>query len=118
MKILALIFLLALPSTICQAQSMAELKAQAYAQYERSDKAMNIAYKKLLSVLNEEGKKRLRKAQRAWVTFRDAQAEFDCHHFAGGTAEGLERIGSLNLLTQARTKRLLEDYKRFKDING
>ncbi len=66
--------------------------------------------------LNEVGQKRLKISQRAWITFRDAQADFDCHHFDGGSFEGLERIGSLDQLTQARTKRLLADYKRFKEI--
>lgn len=28
--------------------------------------------------------------------------------------EGLERIGALNILTQERTKRLREDFARFK----
>lgn len=98
------------------AQSTVEMKQQAAAAFEKSDKAMNAAYQQLLKILNDEGKKRLREAQRAWVTFRDAQAGFDSHHLAGGTLEGLEYTGSLNLLTQERTKRLLEDYKRFKDL--
>ena len=117
MKTFILIVLAILPATTCHAQSMAEMKDQAHARYQKADKAMNAAYKLLMTVLDEEGKKRLRKSQRAWLTFRDTQANFDCHHFAGGSAEGLERIGSLDLLTQTRTKRLLADYKRFKTIN-
>lgn len=120
MKTLALIALFIFPALVpfstCNAQSTSELKAQAYARYEKADKAMNVVYKKLLSSLNEEGQKRLKIFQRAWIAFRDAQADFDCHHFDGGKYEGLERIGSLDQQTQARTKRLLADYKRFKEI--
>ena len=116
MKTLALIILFMLPATFCQAQSMHEMKDQAHARYKESDKAMNTAYKLLITVLNKEGVKRLKISQRAWITFRDAQAAFDCHHFDGGSAEGLERLGSLDLLTKARTKRLLDDHKHFKDM--
>ena len=98
------------------AQTNAEMKQQAARTYEQADKEMNTAYKKLIGILNDEGRKRLREAQRAWIAYRDAQAGFDSHHFAGGTAEGLERTGSLNLITRERTKRLIADYLRFKDM--
>jgi uncharacterized protein YecT (DUF1311 family) len=75
---------------------------------------MNIAYQKLLAILDDEGKSTLRDAQRAWLTWRDAQAEFDSHQFGRGKLRPLERNGSLQLSTEARTARLLEDYKRFK----
>lgn len=117
MKSLAVFFVLVIGNTLSHAQSTPELKAQAYDRYEKADKSMNAAYKQLLASLNEEGQKRLRASQRTWIAFRDAQAAFDCHHFAGGKFEGLERTGSMHLLTEARTKRLLADYARFKKIN-
>lgn len=114
MKMLpVLMFVMLMPVTV-SAQSTVEMKEQAGAILEKSDKAMNAAYQQLLKALNDEGKKRLREAQRAWVAFRDAQAGFDSHHLAGGTLEGLEHLGSLNQLTQERTKRLLADFERFK----
>lgn len=97
-------------------QTTGEMKADASRAYEVSDKAMNEAYKQLMGVLNEEGKTRLKAAQRAWIAYRDAQASFDSHHLAGGTMEGLEYTGSLNMLTQERTKRLREDLERFRDL--
>jgi uncharacterized protein YecT (DUF1311 family) len=117
MKLVVSLLLIGFSPVICHAQTTTpELKAAAAQEFEKSDKAMNAAYQQLLKILNDEGKKRLREAQRAWVVFRDKQAEFDCHHLAGGTMEGLEYTGSLNLLTQERTKRLKEDYARFKDM--
>ena len=92
------------------------MKDDASRAYAVSDKAMNTAYAQLMGVLNEEGKMRLKEVQRAWISYRDAQAGFDCHHLAGGKMEGLERIGALNMLTQERTKRLREDFVRFKDM--
>ena len=86
------------------------------ARFNAADKKMNVAYQKLLGALGDEGKSTLREAQRAWLVWRDAQAEFDSHHLAGGKLRPLERWGSLTLSTEARTTRLLDDYKRFKEM--
>ena len=83
--------------------------------FETADKKMNIAYQKLLGILDDEGKSTLREAQRAWLTWRDAQAEFDSHQFGNGKLRPLERWGSRQQSTEARTTRLFEDYKRFKN---
>ncbi|RYD37802.1 MAG: DUF1311 domain-containing protein [Verrucomicrobiaceae bacterium] len=116
MKLPSMLFLLAFAPLTVHAQSNAEMKEEAGSILDKSDQAMNKAYQQLLSILNDEGKKRLRETQRAWLAYRDAQAGFDSHHMAGGTGEGLERLGSLNMLTGERTKRLQEDYKRFKEF--
>lgn len=116
MKIFALLAFMLVLAPAAFSQTTVEMKEEASRIYEASDKAMNAAYSQLMGVLNEEGKKRLKEAQRAWIAYRDAQAGFDSHHLAGGTMEGLERTGALNLLTQERTKRLREDFARFKDM--
>ena len=115
-KILSVILLFAAAPVAVLAQTNAEMKEEAAELLEESDKAMNAAYQQLLKILGDEGKRRLRESQRAWLTFRDAEAGFDSHHMAGGTGEGLERLGSLNQLTEERTERLKEDYKRFKEL--
>ena len=116
MKATSLLMLMLVLAPVSFSQTTVEMKEEASDAYDVSDKAMNAAYTQLMGVLNEEGKKRLKEAQRAWIAYRDAQAGFDSHHLAGGTMEGLERVGSLNLLTQERTKRLREDFARFKDM--
>jgi len=116
MKKIILLCIISALSVTASAQTTGEIKMEMGRTFEESDKAMNAAYQKLLGILNEEGKKRLRAAQRAWIAYRDAQAEFAAHPFAGGSAEGIEYSGSLNLLTHERTKKLLEDYKHFKDL--
>ena len=118
MKTLLLSLCLISSAVICNAQSTPELKQDAYAEFQKSDKAMNAAYQKLMSVLTDDGKKKLRLSQRAWVAFRDAEADFDSHHFGEGKLGGVERLGSMNMRTEERTKKLLADHKRFKEING
>jgi uncharacterized protein YecT (DUF1311 family) len=96
-------------------QTNRQLIDGAIEQFEAADKKMNVAYQRLLGILDDEGKSSLREAQRAWIAWRDAQAEFDSHHFGNGKLRPLERWGSRMQTTEARTTRLLEDYKRFKD---
>lgn len=117
MKTFAFLTFMLVLSPASFSQTTVEMKADASRAYGVSDKAMNTAYAELMGVLNAEGKKRLKEAQRAWIAYRDAQAGFDSHHLAGGTMEGLEQVGALNLLTQERTKRLREDFARFKEMN-
>ena len=51
------------------------LNAQSTA-YESWDKLLNREYKELMTILSPEEKVRLRDAQRAWISFRDAETEF------------------------------------------
>ncbi len=74
---------------------------------------MNAAYQKLFGILTAEGKTALRDAQRKWLAWRDAQAEFDAHQLRGGKLWQMELDGSTAGLTEERTIRLQEDYKRF-----
>lgn len=116
MKIIPILVMLGGSTLVMQAQTTVEMKEQAAQTLEKSDKAMNDAYQQLLKILTDEGKVRLEKAQKAWLAYREAQAGFDCHHLAGGTAEGIERLGSLDQLTRERTKQLAADFKRFDEM--
>lgn len=48
----------------------------------------------------------LRKAQRAWIEFRDAQCEYDGFEARGGSMEPMLVSGCLAELTRQRTKQL------------
>ena len=96
-------------------QTTGELINLAYEQFNAADAKMNIAYQQLLGILDEHGKATLKEAQRKWLAWRDAQAEFDCHALEGGKLQRMERGGSLRQTTETRTAQLLADYKRFKD---
>ena len=82
---------------------------------EVADKKLNVAYQKLLGILDNDGKATLREAQRKWVAWRDAQAEFDAQLLRGGKLWQMERNGSTAGLTEKRTIQLQGDYKRFKE---
>ena len=78
-----------------------------------ADDKMNAAYQKLLGVLDADGKAALREAQRKWLAWRDAQAEFDAHQLKGGKLWQMELDGSRAGTTERRTIQLQEDCKRF-----
>ena len=75
--ILALfVLLVAFPGHRLAAQNQNEMTQSAAKEFERADAELNAVYKKALAGLDETGKEKLTKAQRAWVAFRDAQAAF------------------------------------------
>ena len=51
-------------------------------------------------------KDKLKKSQRAWVAFRDANAEFGADEMRGGTGEGLLYMGTVTQMTRQREKEL------------
>lgn len=92
----------------------AELKQCWQEEYQKADKELNILYAQLMTKLDAEGKEKLKKAQRIWIQFRDADAEFSADRNRGGTFAGVAQIGTLGDLTRQRIKELkvqLEIYK-------
>ena len=62
-----------------------------------------------LGVLDEEAKERLKKSQRAWIAFRDAEAAFRADAEArGGSMWPLVHEGIRGALTKERVKMLRE----------
>ena len=89
------------------AQSQHEMNRQAEADFEKADAELNRVYKKTLSDLDAEGQKKLKAAQRAWIAFRDTQAEFDADSEArGGSMYPMIYYGGLARLTRERIKQL------------
>jgi uncharacterized protein YecT (DUF1311 family) len=110
-RFLPLLFLAVLPLTEANAQSQSQMNLEEYARFEKADANLNKVYALLLAKLDVEGKAKLRAAQRAWVTFRDAQAELEADLMRGGSAAPLLRAGSLRENTERRIadlKRMLE----------
>jgi uncharacterized protein YecT (DUF1311 family) len=58
------------------AQSQADLNLQAESDFAKSDAQLNVVYQKLITKLDATSTAKLRASQRAWLAFRDAQAEF------------------------------------------
>lgn len=113
---LSLGFLAPLPARAEErSRTNGELVAGEADRLEIVDKKMNAAYQKVLGILDSDGKAALREAQRKWLAWRDAQANFDAHQLRGGKLWQMELHGSTAGLTEKRTLQLQGDYKRFKD---
>ena len=72
----------------------------------KADAAMNRVYKRLMAKLDAPGKARLRKAQRAWLVFRDADASSLATQETGGTMYPAVHASFLEEITEARTREL------------
>jgi uncharacterized protein YecT (DUF1311 family) len=99
---------LALP--IWGRQTQHEMNQQAYADYKKADAKLNAAYKKLIAKLPKSRQAKLKKAQIAWLKFRDAESMFLASEMEGGSAEPMLHSGALANLTQKRTKELNDAY--------
>ncbi|SNY98236.1 lysozyme inhibitor LprI family protein [Halomonas sp. hl-4] len=87
--------------------ALTECSAQAY---QSADDELNEAYQALVSKLekNPATLEKLRDAQRAWISFRDAECALESGGVEGGSAQPMVRNGCLATLTQQRTARLRE----------
>lgn len=82
---------------ICAAQS-----------YQAADKVLNTNYKRLMTKLkdNAPARDKLRTAQRAWLTFRDTQCDFEGYGVEGGSMQPLIVASCKAQLTKQRAKQL------------
>lgn len=82
------------------------MNQQAYRDFVAADQAMNRAYKRLLAQLDKSRQAKLKTAQRTWLAFRDAHADFAASGFAGGSMQPMVYSGARAQTTMARTKQL------------
>jgi uncharacterized protein YecT (DUF1311 family) len=111
--ILSILIVLGFASLAANAfsQTQVELNREAAVSFERADAQLNDIYKKVLSAaaaVDEERQRRLIKAQRAWLAYRDAEADFEADEVRGGTAYSMEYNGARTNLTNERVKVLRE----------
>lgn len=90
-----------------------EMNVCAAEDYQKADKKLNETWKKLMVKFKNDktATTNLKKAQKAWVAFRDADIEamFSCasgDRVCWGSMESMLRSGELQAMTEARTKRL------------
>ena len=115
-KRFALFLILLLAASLplmANAQTQAEMNVTAGKQYDRADKTMTAAYKRLMSKLDAKGKARLKKAQIAWIKFRDAEADLLSSKVEGGSIYPMVYAEHLTEITTQRTKELNAAYKLF-----
>jgi uncharacterized protein YecT (DUF1311 family) len=88
-------------------QTQAEMNQQAAADFAKADAQLNKVYKQVQAGLDADGLAKLKVAQRAWLAFRDADADFQADAAArGGTMAPCIYDGVRQQLTEARTAEL------------
>jgi uncharacterized protein YecT (DUF1311 family) len=91
----------------CQTQY--QLDQQAAASFAVADKELNAAYNKILKSSDATGAARLKSSEKAWLTFRDAEAKYECSLNEGGSIYPMVYDDALASLTEERTKQLKGD---------
>jgi uncharacterized protein YecT (DUF1311 family) len=100
-----------LSSAQCKdAVSTKDMQDCADTQWKKSDAELNRTYAEILKKLEAPDADRLRKAQRAWVTYRDAHCEAEYQLYAGGSIAPLTLTQCRATLTDQRTKILQDTY--------
>jgi uncharacterized protein YecT (DUF1311 family) len=73
------------------------------AEYQRQDTRLNAVYKELREQLgDDEARTKLKKAELAWIAFRDTECEFEADENRGGTLEGINYGGCRIHMTRER----------------
>ena len=84
------------------------------AETQRQDKKLNTVYQNVMKSLSNENKERLKKAQQAWIKYRDA----NCNFYAdpdGGTLASITGSSCVMDMTTQRAKELEDFHKLTKD---
>jgi uncharacterized protein YecT (DUF1311 family) len=88
------------------ATTTAAMRACENTRYEKSERELNAAYATLTKQLDPTQQEKLRRAQRAWLAFRDANAQFLAGAAQAGTLAPLIKVTALADMTEVRTKEL------------
>jgi uncharacterized protein YecT (DUF1311 family) len=111
LRSILLLLTLILPLAQVHAQSQAEMNREAAAAFQKADAQLNKVYAQVVAKLDEEGQAKLKAAQRAWIAFRDAQAELEADAMRDGTGATALRSEASAALTVKRTESLKEFLK-------
>jgi uncharacterized protein YecT (DUF1311 family) len=115
MKILyiTILFILFSSMSIAHADNeltQTDLNQAASQSYKSSDFMLNKAYSQLMRALDKERQNKLKISQRAWIKFRDLEAELISSAYAGGSISPLIQARALTELTNQRTSQLTKLY--------
>jgi uncharacterized protein YecT (DUF1311 family) len=98
---------LLVPVAQIHGQTQAEMNTAARSDFARADADLNKTYRAVLPKLpTAESKQKLREAQRAWVTSRDAEAAHVAKEAEGGSIAPTLRYEKMTELTKERIKEL------------
>jgi len=86
-----------------------EMQECALKKYQAADVELNAAYQVLVGKIKTTGYQngqRLVAAQRAWIKYRDTNADFEASFYDGGSIKDQIRLDALIRMTLARTKEI------------
>jgi uncharacterized protein YecT (DUF1311 family) len=86
--------------------SQAEASGCAYREYKAADAELNKVYRELFAKLDAGQQEYLKKAETAWLKYRDANCEYEDSFYAGGTMRPMINSFCLSRVTRARTAEL------------
>lgn len=93
----------------CYSQTQLEINFQTASKYKVVDARLNKVYKELLSKIpSRKEKDLLIKAERAWIIYRDTQAEYLQEQYDGGSFQQTVYFEALIELTEDRIRQLKE----------
>jgi uncharacterized protein YecT (DUF1311 family) len=78
--------------------------------YDKADTELNRIYKLAFTGLDAKATENLKKAQRAWIIYRDAQCDAEYAKWDGGSGGPSAHLQCLYSLTQFRTRELHKTY--------
>lgn len=109
------------PVDCANAVTQADMNSCSYQDFEKADKELNAVYKQALASQQNVDKeaadmgpdyvgavKALKKAQRAWIDYRDGHCDGVGYEAVGGSMQPMLVSGCMATMTQARTKELRE----------
>jgi len=109
------------PVDCANAMTQADMNQCAYQDFEKADKELNVVYRQALKSQEELDRqsaeinpdyvgavKALKKAQRAWIDYRDGHCDGVGYEAVGGTMQSMLISGCQATMTTARTKELRE----------
>jgi uncharacterized protein YecT (DUF1311 family) len=89
-----------------KARTQTEMNICAGHELEQANATINNLYKETMAKYDAEGQDLLRKSERAWIAFRDAECDFRTSGSKGGSIWPLVHAQCLTELTRARIKQL------------
>ena len=78
--------------------------------YKKADAELNRTYKLAFKGLDARAAENLKKAQHAWILYRDAQCNVEYAKWGGGSGGPAAHLDCLYRLTQLRTQELHKTY--------
>jgi uncharacterized protein YecT (DUF1311 family) len=107
--LIALAFLAPAPAfadACSNAQTQAQMDACAANEYRAATDTINNLYKETFRRYDPQGQDLLRKSERAWISFRDAECDFRTDGNKGSTIWPMVHAQCLTELTRVRIKQL------------